>query len=122
MDTNENESPGRKHSSLAPSNPTRPVYPARTRFYSLPPEGLGTPLVESISSYIAALAKEHSCSTSNFLKEEIIPLSQRISGTSFGSSTDSRPAKVECPRWKDLNSYGPVYDESSFRAGIRYWG
>jgi len=105
---NENESPVRKNSSLAILNLAPAVYPARTRFYSLPPKRLGTPLVESLCSYIAALAKEHSCSTSNFLKEEIIPLSQRISGPSFGSSADSRPAKVECPRWKDLNSYGPV--------------
>lgn len=109
MHPNNNEDSAGKNSSLALLNLTPPIYPARTRFYPLPPERLGTQLAESLSSYIAALAREHSCSTSNFVKEEIGPLSQQIPNNSFELSTDTRPAKINYfPRWKELNSFGPI--------------
>jgi len=106
--TNENESPVGKDSSLALLNLTPPIYPARTRFYPLEPERIGTPLVESLSSYIAALAREHSCSTSNFVKEEIIPLTQLHLDNSCELSTTSASAKAQFPHWKEVNSFGTI--------------
>jgi hypothetical protein len=106
--TDEDESPVRNDSSIAQWNSSTPIYAARTRFFPLRPERLGTPLVESLSSYIAALAKEHSTKTSDFLKMEIIPLSQHASDGPRESRTPSRTTMVKFPVWKELNSFGPI--------------
>jgi len=41
------------------ANPTRSLSPTPNYFYALPPIGVGTPMVESLSSYLARLASAH---------------------------------------------------------------
>lgn len=45
-----------------------------TRLYRLQPIGIGTPLVESLSSYVQRLADAHAVSASHLVKYEINPL------------------------------------------------
>lgn len=45
-----------------------------TRLYRLEPIGIGTPLVESLSSYVQRLADAHAVSASHLVKYEINPL------------------------------------------------
>src|SRR5881628_1288542 len=46
---------------------TRPVLPPRSRLYSLEPIGIGTPLCESLSGYIARLADAHAVSVGDLV-------------------------------------------------------
>jgi hypothetical protein len=66
-----------------------PVLPVkRTRFFSLPPVGTGTPLVESLASYTSALAAEHRVNVGNFINGELIPL---VHSDPQSRSTSVRP-------------------------------
>lgn len=61
--------------TLCPSwHVDRPDMPSRSRLYHLLPLGLGTPFVESLSSYLARLAQAHSVSVSKLLAQEVLPL------------------------------------------------
>ncbi len=51
----------------------KPKFPARSRLYSLEPVGIGTPHVESLTSYIARLSEAH-CVTPRILIEREISL------------------------------------------------
>ena len=51
----------------------KPKFPPRSRLYSLEPVGMGTPHVESLTSYIARLAEAH-CVTPRILIEREISL------------------------------------------------
>lgn len=42
-----------------------PAIPPRSRLYRLEPVGIGTPYVESLTSYIARLAAEHCVTPKN---------------------------------------------------------
>lgn len=75
--------------------------PSRNRLYSLEPIGIGTPLVESLSSYLTRLAQEHCVTPQKLIMTEIAPLimndrfepemrSKNVSSL-FGNS-DARPA------------------------------
>jgi hypothetical protein len=48
----------------------KPVAP-RSRLYSLPPIGLGTAFVESLSSYVVRLAEAHAVSTADLVRREL---------------------------------------------------
>jgi hypothetical protein len=48
-------------------DPPRPALPKRSTLYPLVPVGLGTPLIESLTSYIARLAGAHSMATTDLL-------------------------------------------------------
>jgi hypothetical protein len=52
---------------------TVPTIPARSRLYPLEPIGMGTPQVESLSSYLARLAEGHSVLLSKLVRREILP-------------------------------------------------
>jgi AraC-like DNA-binding protein len=49
----------------------------RSRLYHLTPLGIGTPLTESLTGYIARLAQEHCVSVANLLSHELLPTSNR---------------------------------------------
>lgn len=53
---------------------TIPVLPPRSRLYRLEPCGIGTPYVESLTSYIARLAHMHCVSIRTLIEQEILPL------------------------------------------------
>lgn len=44
---------------------------ARSRFYALPPIGLGTPFVESLTGYVVRLAEAHAVSTGSLVGKEL---------------------------------------------------
>ena len=50
---------------------TPPVLPARSRLYTLPPIGIGTSLVESLSSYVVRLADAHAVSVGDLVGREL---------------------------------------------------
>lgn len=54
--------------------------PERSRLYPLPPIGLGTPIVESLTSYVARLAAAHRVPTGVFLAQEVAPQISRYQG------------------------------------------
>jgi len=54
-----------------------PVVPLRSRLYHLEPIGIGTPYVESLTSYICRLALAHCVLASALMRYEILPLSIR---------------------------------------------
>ena len=51
----------------------RPVLPVHSRLYHLKPVGIGTPYVESLTSYVARLATAHSVHPRNLLAYEVDP-------------------------------------------------
>ena len=53
---------------------TIPPIPSRSRLYSLEPIGIGTPYVESLTSYIIRLAETHCVSVKTLVSKEIWPL------------------------------------------------
>jgi hypothetical protein len=58
---------------------TMPVVPPRSRLYSLPPMGLDTGMVESLTGYIMRLAEQHCVTTRRLLVREIFSLLGRAS-------------------------------------------
>jgi hypothetical protein len=53
---------------------TIPPLPPRSRFYRLEPIDIGTPYVESLTSYIARLAAKHCVTPKDLIMREVIPL------------------------------------------------
>lgn len=51
----------------------RPMWPSQSRLYRLAPIGVGTPLVESLTSYIARLSAAHSVHPRRLLFYEVAP-------------------------------------------------
>lgn len=52
----------------------RPPLPPRSRLYCLPPVGIGTPTVESVTGYVARLAATHSVTVRRLVVSELLPL------------------------------------------------
>ena len=57
---------------------TAVVLPSHSRLYHLEPIGVGSPFVESLTSYIARLAEAHSVSIRALIADEISPLWKQI--------------------------------------------
>src|SRR5919202_49884 len=55
----------------------KPTIPPRSRLYQLKPMGVGTPNVESLTSYFTRLAQAHCVSVTRLYLEEICPLTKR---------------------------------------------
>ena len=53
--------------------PTREAPPPRSRLYSLEPIGIGTPEVESLSSYLNRLAQAHCVTVTTLIAHELLP-------------------------------------------------
>src|SRR5215472_8820879 len=53
--------------------PTRETPPPRSRLYSLEPIGIGTPEVESLSSYLNRLAQAHCVTVTTLIAHELLP-------------------------------------------------
>ena len=56
---------------------SRPKIPPRSRLYHLEPMGMGTPYVESLTSYLARLGEAHGVGVRRLLVVEILPLLRR---------------------------------------------
>ncbi len=57
---------------------TWPELPERTHLFNLEPIGLGTPIVESLTSYIIRLAAEHQVTPSIIVSQDIASVSQKV--------------------------------------------
>ncbi len=64
---------------------TLPAHPSHSKLYALEPLGMGTPNVESLTSYMARLAEAHSVSFRTLVKQELLSLLKRdyLSNSSF---------------------------------------
>lgn len=62
--------------AVHPLDTTRPPLPTRSRLFRLEPIGIGTPLVESLTSYVGRLAAAHHVSVGTLLAREILPLAR----------------------------------------------
>lgn len=51
-----------------------PVYPPHSRLYHLDPVGVGSPMVESLTSYVMRLAEAHSVHPYVLVRKQILPL------------------------------------------------
>jgi hypothetical protein len=76
---------------------SRPVIPPRSRLYCLPPIGVGTALVESLSGYAARLAQAHCVRTGTLLRwvAEFLP-----EGTSKRLPADLNASSEATDRWR----------------------
>ena len=54
-----------------------PPFPARSRLFRIEPFGVGTPKVESLTSYVARLSEAHSVTSRMLLRREIYPAAGR---------------------------------------------
>ncbi|BBD60836.1 TetR family transcriptional regulator [Nostoc sp. HK-01] len=63
----------------------KPVISPRSRLFSLEPIGLGTPYVESLTSYIVRLAETHGTTISKLVISEIVPI-LRPENTSYNTN------------------------------------
>lgn len=82
-----------------------PAHPLHSRLYALEPLGLGTPHVESLTSYVTRLAEAHSVSLRTLTLQELLPLLRRpYLSRSFGNGL--------CSFWKEaaraLNGTGAL--------------
>jgi TniQ len=50
-----------------------PLFPARSYLYHLPPLGVGTQMVESLTGYLCRLAEAHSVPASVLVRRELLP-------------------------------------------------
>lgn len=53
---------------------TLPIHPSHSRLYTIEPIGMGTPNVESLTSYMSRLAEAHSVSLRTLTIQELLPL------------------------------------------------
>ena len=56
---------------------TPTAYPPHSRLYALEPRGVGTPNIESLTSYMSRLAEAHSVSLRALMMQELLPLLKR---------------------------------------------
>src|SRR5215472_11569950 len=65
-----------------------PTVPQATRLYSLPPIGIGTPMVESLTGYLVRLAEAHCVSAGVLYRKEIQPVAGKGNIFTFRPTTD----------------------------------
>jgi transcriptional regulator with XRE-family HTH domain len=69
---------------------TLPTHPVHSRLYALEPLGVGTPHIESLTSYLARLAEAHCVSLRTLVKQELLSLLKRdYLSNPFGNSLDA---------------------------------
>ncbi len=77
----------------------QPEILSRSHLHSLKPIGVGTQLVESLSSYISRLASSHTCSTGTLVMNQIVPLIFQLSERYY-----KKDSKNSFARFVDRNS------------------
>jgi len=84
---------------------TMPTLPARSALYPLQPLGVGTPDVESLTSYLTRLATAHSVSPRVLLVEAIIPL---VGRNDLNKATDNSLSAFWTMDSRALNGTGAI--------------
>lgn len=82
-----------------------PARRARSALYPLPPRGVGTPDVESLTSYLARLAAAHSVSPRVLLVEAVIPL---VGRSDLRKETDNSLSAFWMNDSRTLNGTGTI--------------
>ncbi len=85
-------------------SPGKLQLPERSRLHYLPPVGIGTPFVESLTSYIARLAESHSVFPGVLISKEITPYLKKI----FAKRLSSRRLRALFDRARALNGTGDM--------------
>lgn len=85
-------------------SPEKFLMPPRSRLHHLEPIGIGTPMVESLSSYVTRLARSHGVFVSTLLSRTVSPLLQKT----FIKNSTSRGLKAFFERGHALNGYGTI--------------
>ena len=65
------------------------VHLSHSQLYHLEPIGIGSPLVECLTSYVARLSGEHSVSASTLVRKQILPALSRPLLNRDGSMVDT---------------------------------
>jgi hypothetical protein len=84
---------------------TRPTLPARSTLYPVAPVGVGTPNVESLTSYLARLAAAHTVSPRILLVEAVIP---RVGRSDLSKATDNSLSAFWTTDSRALNGTGTI--------------
>ncbi len=66
--------------TYGPCDLNQPVFRPRTHLYSLRPIGVGSPFVESLTSYITRLAEAHAVTPATLMTKEFLPRVLRMQG------------------------------------------
>ena len=85
-----------------------PLIPSRSRLYHLKPIGIGTPMVESLTSYVARLAQAHHVTPKSLVSYEILPFQGKDGKT---SRHYNRLNSFWVSGASSLNGVGPVAQE-----------
>lgn len=80
-----------------------PPIPPRSPYYCLEPIGIGTPFVESLTSYVTRLAAEHSITVGGLIKRGIAP----IIGKNYYTHNSNNVLKIGV-KMKDLGSINGI--------------
>jgi hypothetical protein len=90
---------------------TRPLLPARSRLYHLPPVGVGTARVESLTSYVMRLAEAHAVDTGTLFARELVPPFNR----SYLLTQERKPRASALLFLKDIHALnGASYGAAAF--------
>lgn len=81
-----------------------PSIPTRSRLFSLEPIGIGTPYVESLTSFITRLAEVHCVSLPILISRLVSPYLR----TTFLKKWSSRSLGALFQKSRSLNSYGDL--------------
>lgn len=84
---------------------TMPTMPARSALYPLKPVGVGSPDVESLTSYLARLATAHSVSPRTLLVEAVVPL---VGRSDLSKATDNSLSAFWTTDSRALNGTGTI--------------
>jgi hypothetical protein len=79
-----------------------PEIPQRSRLYHLAPIGIGTPNVESLTSFVTRLAMAHCVKTWTIIKQEIAPLMNESRAKALLDGVEAQSMNglgSETPRW-----------------------
>ena len=68
--------------------------PERSYFYHMPPRGLGSAYVESLTGYISRLADAHNVSTGTLLSRELLPRIRAISSHHVSAAAQLNPSSL----------------------------
>ncbi len=107
---------------------TPPAVPTRSRLSALPPIGIGTPMVESLCSYVVRLADAHAVSVGDLVGRELSPFGEkplvkfgrfmqqhRADSHGFHSRANAINGFGEAPRrWID------TIERATFQNGLRF--
>src|SRR5262249_33643581 len=99
---------------------TLPVLEPCSRLYRLEPIGIGSPMVESLTGYVARLAEAHRVTPWTLYRHEIAPLMNRPRIRSMTLSESARFLKGINGAWALAVDFTTVMESLTKRQGLRH--